>query len=169
MAKEKPEGHYRAIRAKPEEFTAERTGRRSRLDEKFIKDAAALRLQGLSENGICRTMGVLVETWTLWKRRGRNEMIRRERGETPDPKEEVYMLFYSQIERARGYCELQLLRDMKAAGANQWNMYAWLLERFCNSDWGRLYNPRAVADEDTDTERQENDVVILELPDNGRD
>lgn len=157
-------------RAKPLN-TLRHAGRVLLLNEQFIEKAKALLIQGNFEQTVAGALGVTVSCWIMWKRRGNAEIQRRLDGFPPDEKEEIFVKFFEAIQRSAALSEMSLLRDMKRVGANQWTMYATILERRFASRWGRRNIPaEGIGEDDGSTPaKQENTVVIMELPDNGRD
>lgn len=84
---------------KTEKKQAER-GRPLKLDDEKIETIATALSNGLTRETAARLVKVSYQTFYDWRRKGLEERERRDKGEIPRKKDEIYLKFLNQIEEA---------------------------------------------------------------------
>jgi len=122
---------------------ARRTKLTDELKEQFLKAYSI----GLTIEKCCQYAGIDETTFYKWKKQ-----------EHRNP----YRQFFQSISKVESQVQIVLVNDIR--NSEDWRAKAWILERRYPKDWGRHDN----IDLTTKGDKVENQIVILELPNNGR-
>lgn len=98
------------------------TGRPTECDEAITNEICGWLAKGCSIRATCKIVGLSLQSWTDWKRRG-------ETGEEP------FARFLERTTRAIG--EGLAGRVSNIAGAGDWRADAWMLERMHPDEFGK--------------------------------
>lgn len=121
------------------------------LNEDKIARIAELIAIGNNGETAAAACGLGRSTFYAYLARGRQEIEKMEkrRNKTPRKSEEMYVLFYNEVEKARGQAEATLIAYISKAAREpkSWQAAAWLVERRNPSQWGRTSRELATAEE----------------------
>lgn len=100
-------------------------GRPSKLTPELVRKAEQLLAAGNYTTTVCDFLGIDRSTWYKWLEKGRKA----NRG--------LYFDFFNTIKRAEAESEVRAVTGILKAGANQWQAFAWFLERKFPERWRR--------------------------------
>jgi hypothetical protein len=106
-----------------------RNGRKTTLTEATTNHLAQLLKAGNYLQVAVSAAGVPLSTFTLWWKRGDPDKA--------DPADELYRDFRERMDRARAEGEARNVALIAAAGPDNWQAAAWMLERSYPERWAR--------------------------------
>lgn len=102
-------------------------GRKTKLNQKLINDAARLLKGGNYIDTVCEFLGIGTSTWFRWMREGE------------ESKSGLKRQFWEAVKKAEAEAEIRLVTDLQkiASEDQKWQAIAWMLERKYPDKWGR--------------------------------
>lgn len=110
-------------------------GRPRELTRTIIKEVADLIPRTLYIETVADAIGVHRVTINRWLKDGGKEQRRRERGKEHNRKYDLHCEFCIAVKKALAGAESDHLQQIQAAGTQQWQALAWVLERRFLNKW----------------------------------
>lgn len=110
-------------------------GRPRELTPAIIKEVADLIPRTMYIETVADAIGVHRVTINRWLKDGGKEQRRRERGKEPNHKYDLHCEFCIAVKKALAGAESDHLQQVQAAGTQQWQACAWVLERRFLNKW----------------------------------
>jgi hypothetical protein len=111
-----------------------RMGKVPNLDDNIIRQFCALGQLGLGKTQICAKLYIPVRTCVDWFVKGQKHLNRKKNSKAI-PNGEIYAQLVTEWKRACAIAEENLIRNIQAAAARQWQANAWMLERKWPERW----------------------------------
>lgn len=102
-------------------------GRRTKLSDDVITEAAKLIATGNTQTTACAYLGITMQTWINWMKKG-------EDGVSP------YVEFFDAIKKAEAKAKVLCVGRIISAAQQSWQAAAWWLERRYPEEFGRRDN-----------------------------
>ena len=140
---------------------ARRTARPT-LTEQVIDAMAHNLALGMGTDQAARLSGIAPSTFYKWQKEGRDELERREAGERPQRKLDLYVDLVERTETARAACQARLLSAViNQLEGGDYKAATWLLERKWPAEFGRV-NRTEISGPDGGPVRQETTVNVTD-------
>jgi transposase len=123
-------------------------GRKTKLNNSLMKRFLEVYAQGFSIKTCCESVDIEEKTFYNWKER---------------KNEKEYSTFFQSLSKLDVSIQSKLLE--KISTAQDWRAQAWILERRFPNSWSK----QEKVDITSNNEKIESQVVIVKIPDNGRD
>jgi len=111
-------------------------GRKTILNQAMFDAIIDLLKRGNYLSTTAKAVGITPATITSWANKG-NAILDEERDDLT-PTEQLYASFAIEVEKARGFAEVQNVEVIRRASQDNWTAAAWWLERTNPKSWGRV-------------------------------
>lgn len=112
-------------------------GRPRLLTESLISEMCGYIREGNYIETAANMVGVSKASVFAWMKEGHAARRATERGDEPDPKHALSLLFLDSIKRAEAEAEVENMKALRLMAGEAWQSIAWRLERRHPDRWGR--------------------------------